>query len=392
MTEATPTLSLIMIVRNEAANLPRSLEPVRDAFDDIVVVDTGSDDNTPDMASAYGARVVCMPWSDDFSAARNRSIFDARGDWLLWLDADNYISPADVQRIREHLDHERRSILWCTEVVVPEGERLIQKRVFPKGGCVFFQGRVHEQLVHPDDFRSIMTPVEIMHWGYRDKAAAREKGLRNLRLLLDMAAAGNRDFYTAYQIGRTLFNLRRFEEALVWLENVTESMSAEDKNPGIYGHAHILAAQVLERLGQPLAAEARLQSLIETAPDYGPAYFYRAKLHHARGDFETAASHLHVFLNLGSRDPVVGFNPGRMRFTAALLLGRCLEKSGQNREAKAAYRIAARTDPGHPEPQLALAALAMADQKHLEARRHLQQCLNVSPGNRRARQLMNEMG
>ena len=170
------------------------------------------------MAADYGARVVRLDWPDDFAAARNVSLDQAAGDWIMWLDADNQISPQDVEVIREKLNREKKSIIWCIEVVVPQGERLMQKRVFPNRPDVRFAGKVHEQLIHPAGFRQVLTEVEIRHfWGYADPAEAREKGRRNLKLLEEMVAENPGDFYLCYQLGKTSLNLRRFEQAAEWL-------------------------------------------------------------------------------------------------------------------------------------------------------------------------------
>lgn len=83
-----PKLSLCAIVKNEAKNLPRCLNSVKNYVDEIVVVDTGSTDGTPEIALSYGAKVKHFQWCDDFSAARNYAISQASGDWILMLDAD----------------------------------------------------------------------------------------------------------------------------------------------------------------------------------------------------------------------------------------------------------------------------------------------------------------
>jgi hypothetical protein len=99
----TARLSLTMIVKNEAATLGRCLSSVRDLVDEIVVVDTGSCDNTKDIARQHGARIFDFPWCDNFTAARNEAIRQATGQWLLWLDADFNLgwSYADLGRQRE---------------------------------------------------------------------------------------------------------------------------------------------------------------------------------------------------------------------------------------------------------------------------------------------------
>ena len=84
-----------MIVRNEAERLPGCLESVADLVDEIVIVDTGSTDATKAVAARFGAKVKIFDfaWCDDFAAARNESLRRAGGDWVLWLDADDRVSP-----------------------------------------------------------------------------------------------------------------------------------------------------------------------------------------------------------------------------------------------------------------------------------------------------------
>ena len=117
-----------MIVKNEAHNLGRSLKPLHDYFDEVIVLDTGSTDKTKRLGQEYGAKVFDVPWRNDFSYARNQSIERASGDWILWFDADNRMEIGDAKKIRSFLDDQLNKIFWCTEVVEPRGEQLIQKR------------------------------------------------------------------------------------------------------------------------------------------------------------------------------------------------------------------------------------------------------------------------
>jgi GT2 family glycosyltransferase/MoaA/NifB/PqqE/SkfB family radical SAM enzyme/Flp pilus assembly protein TadD len=88
-------ISLGMIVKDEENDLPRCLRSVKPVVDEMIVVDTGSADRTKDIATAFGAKVFEFPWENDFSAPRNVSIAQAKGDWILALDADEVISPLD---------------------------------------------------------------------------------------------------------------------------------------------------------------------------------------------------------------------------------------------------------------------------------------------------------
>ena len=88
-----PRLSLCMIVRDSARTLPACLESIRPWVDEMVIVDTGSVDETPRIVESFGGRLFHFPWCDDFSAARNESLRHARGDWLFWMDSDDTIPP-----------------------------------------------------------------------------------------------------------------------------------------------------------------------------------------------------------------------------------------------------------------------------------------------------------
>ncbi|MGN7455480.1 glycosyltransferase [Paenibacillus pasadenensis] len=95
------TISLCMIVKNEEAVLARALSSVREVVDEIVIADTGSEDRTAEIAASFGARVEPFEWIDDFAAARNFSFSHAKMDYILWLDADDYVEPQDAERLLE---------------------------------------------------------------------------------------------------------------------------------------------------------------------------------------------------------------------------------------------------------------------------------------------------
>ena len=89
------TISLCMIVKNEAEVLARCLDSAGGIADEIIVVDTGSTDATKEIAGRYTGRVYDFPWNDDFAAARNFSFSRAEMDYCMWLDADDVIAPQD---------------------------------------------------------------------------------------------------------------------------------------------------------------------------------------------------------------------------------------------------------------------------------------------------------
>ena len=97
MTKRQPKLSLCMIVKNEQRWLEDCLNSVKDLVDEMIIVDTGSQDNTVEIAHRFGAKVFDHPWNGDFSEARNHSLGYATGDWILVLDADERLALARCQ-------------------------------------------------------------------------------------------------------------------------------------------------------------------------------------------------------------------------------------------------------------------------------------------------------
>ncbi len=96
------TVTLCLIARDEEATIGTTIKSVLALVDEVIVVDTGSRDNTRIIAEGYGARVLDVPWEDDFSAARNAALDEALCDWILVLDADEFLQPVrpvDFQRL-----------------------------------------------------------------------------------------------------------------------------------------------------------------------------------------------------------------------------------------------------------------------------------------------------
>ncbi len=148
-----PRLSVAMIVRNEQELLAESIESVRSIADEIVVLDTGSTDQTLAVARRLGAVTVEMPWSDDFSAARNRCLTQVTGDWILWLDAGERLDEHSATLLREFIHEEADpGKVYALLVQVPaadpaaSGEQIAGLRLMPNDPQLRFEGRVRETL------------------------------------------------------------------------------------------------------------------------------------------------------------------------------------------------------------------------------------------------------
>lgn len=182
-------LSVCMIVRNEAHQLEEALQNFRLFADEIVVVDTGSIDETRAIAEKYAHVVADYPWHDDFSAARNASLARARGRYLLWLDADDRVDLENVEKIRR-LKTLLDGRAYCFVLKdIRHGKpfaSLMQIRCVPNLPGVRFQGIIHERLDHALERLGIPlvdTDIVIEHHGYTNPYVLKSKIRRNIDLL-----------------------------------------------------------------------------------------------------------------------------------------------------------------------------------------------------------------
>ena len=160
-----PTLSACMIVKNEEKLLPQCLESIKDAVDEIILVDTGSTDKTVKIAEKYGARVFHHPWRGDFSEARNYSLQQATCDWILVVDADEKLEREDVPALREALRQEGHSCILA-EVLseTPSGvSKNNSQRVFRRG-MGHYEGIVHNQLMCDGNILATKIRIYLCGW------------------------------------------------------------------------------------------------------------------------------------------------------------------------------------------------------------------------------------
>ena len=225
-----PTVSLCMIVRNEEASLPRCLSSVRDAVDEIIVVDTGSVDRTVDIALSFGARVFHYEWQNDFAAARNEALRHATGEWVLVLDADEEMKKEDVEKLK--LLARITGVLGFGLPIRSLGERgnvivNYMTRFFRNRPDIRFRRRVHEG-VEPS-IREIggriwrLTHVEILHHGYRDPKYTAEKAMgRNFALLFEALRENPKDPDILTYLGKSFLALGDKKKARALFEKAAK--------------------------------------------------------------------------------------------------------------------------------------------------------------------------
>ena len=286
MDEPAPrsTLSLCVIARNEEPFLAGCLESVAHAADEIIVVDTGSDDRTSEIARTFRARVTSFEWCDDFSMARNVTLDLATCDFVLVLDADERLDEGAAEIIRRLIDGEPDDGPPCVYLpliinVAQDGRSLgadHMARLWRRRPELRFTGRIHEEvgvgvvgLV-----RHFVDDLRIIHLGYDPSvAAARGKHTRNLALLEAALAEHPGDPKLLFYVARQRYAQGDDAAALELYRQVI----ADGGVVNLTLSAYVFAAECLRTTGDSLEALATALEGTRTAPDYGELWYVAGK-------------------------------------------------------------------------------------------------------------------
>lgn len=283
-----PRVSLNMIVRNEAASLPRALASSADLVDEIVIVDTGSTDATKAIAAdardRHGnpARVVDFTWCDDFAAARNAALDHTTSQWVFWMDADDWLDELNRQALAQLLaalgdENLAYQMLHASPAAADGGHPASaarQDRLFRNLPAIRWQGRVHEQIV-PAVIQTgggvRTTNITIYHTGYDSDPVRRAKVARNLRLLKLENAQRPNDAYTLFYLGMTYGMAGEPERAIGPLQQSLSLLSPKSRYlPRLY----LVLADCWRQTGRPDRALAVCrQALLDCPGDAEIAQF-----------------------------------------------------------------------------------------------------------------------
>lgn len=266
-------LSLCMIVKDEERNLPRCLDSVRDLARELIVVDTGSADQTPRIAAGYGAQVIPFDFTTvDFAAARNRAIARASGRWILVLDADETLDRASVPIVEslvalgenagyflERHNHSSDSSSPTTDYVV---------RLFPNRPGYRYRGRVHETIdaaILSGGGRLRKTRIRIDHNFASDRESRRRKNHWYIEILKEEIAANPSDDSRLDFLAAEYHQLEMFDEATEIAERIVR-MRPRDAQAHLFLGTYHLVYQ-----NDPVRARADFNQALKLRPDYAEA-------------------------------------------------------------------------------------------------------------------------
>ncbi|SER65342.1 TPR domain-containing glycosyltransferase [Psychrobacillus sp. OK032] len=204
-----------MIVKNEEERLEKCLTSVKDYVDEIIIVDTGSTDGTLEIAKRFTEKLFTFNWTNNFSDARNYSIAQATSEYILIMDADEYIKEAP--ELKRYLKGKADCFLFNIKNHLSNGGSYTHQayRMFKKATGLSYEGKLHEH-INIDHFPEVITreiPIVIHHDGYLEGVLNdKNKKIRNIKII-EVESKEHPTAYNLYNLARAQFDLGMYEKA-----------------------------------------------------------------------------------------------------------------------------------------------------------------------------------
>ncbi len=201
------TISLCLIVKDEEPVLERCINSLKGTYDELIIVDTGSQDRTVEIAKKLGARVEYFEWCDDFAKARNYAFSFATGDWIMWVDADDILEEGVAERFREvvHFYDNEKSVAGINFPYIYSHEsagtgeipdfKYHRLRIMKREADPTWKARIHEYCVVNGE---TVNSDEVFFHHYREEGKGTQNTARNLRILKKVLEESDEDQRARY--------------------------------------------------------------------------------------------------------------------------------------------------------------------------------------------------
>lgn len=294
-------ISACLIVKNEAVLLPRCLESIQSFVDEIIVVDTGSSDNTVEIAHGYGARVYHFTWINDFSAARNESLRYASSDWIFYIDADEIVDSASASKIRQVITRGDIMAVTVRQCIPQQTDNIATAfyseycRLFRRHPAIRFEGTIHEQILPSVERlggKVLRSDIVILHWAYAiDEEKKRRRAERNLHHLLTEIKHSPDDPFIYINLGMTYRELGQQDAAIHSFHDALKKDDGCIKRE-LIGNTHLNLAKLYLEAGSNTKAAYHAQQIAVFDPANPLSDYLLATLAVAEEQFSRATFYL----------------------------------------------------------------------------------------------------
>ncbi len=343
---ADRTISLCMIVKDEEEMLPGCLEAVAGHVDEIIIVDTGSIDSTPDIARSFGATVIDFPWTGSFADARNASIEHATSDWLLFLDADEHMVEGDAAQLRQLArrtwveGYQLQINNYTGEIDTGDQTVFLAVRLVQHRPEYQWSGRIHEQITAsmPNWLgeRFQWSPVRLEHYGYLSSIRqGRDKADRNLSLLLADIEQGDDSAFAYFNVGSEYGAIGDWDTARGYLVQAMERARLISGWQQVQFTPMLVSRLVSSyvRGGMYDEADALISEMLAVWPDFTDLLHHRALMQYEQGRLDAALVTARACLEQGDAPSRYVSIQGTGTFKSHALIARIMQDLGHTSDA-----------------------------------------------------------
>lgn len=287
-----PFLSVCMIVKNEENVLRRCLDSIKGIADEIIIADTGSVDQTKDIALEYTDMVFDYIWVDDFSKARNFAASKASGEWIFVIDADEFVDRDSFIKFKEDLknnppDYNILAVQIVNFVGINGKDTSLNyhERLYKNDGLISYYRSIHELLKHKESKeRKGFSDFQIYHSGYmKNIVKEKEKSNRNLTLLKKKKEKEPIDYYF---LGNEYDQLGDLDKAIKYYQKGFQLK--DDLNKDWVKKLLLRLVNTLHKANRNKEALEIIDSCEQIYPYLVDFKFYRGKIHFDEEDYENA--------------------------------------------------------------------------------------------------------
>lgn len=378
-----PRITLCMIARDEEEFLGECLRRAQGAFDEFVLVDTGSKDRTVEIAESYGAKVIHEPWDDDFSKPRNLGMSKATGDWILVLDADEFIQADGCEQMRQLVNNPHAlgyHMLFTNNYGGGKTIGVMMVRLFRNLPGATYTNIIHEQVTPslqsiggPLGLELLSADIEVEHLGYSDQMMTdRGKIERNERLFVKDLAQRPDDVYLHYKYGDFLRRVPgRTDDAKNMLDRCLDLILASEPSlPRSLPYAAEVAALCAleaERAGETQRSREIIDIGLRRFVPTPNLHYLAASLANSDGDSETAIHHYRRCMAYRGRVLVVPVQEGITSYVSLTGIAQAWLQRGDRVRARRLLEQAIAIEPSYEVAFLLLSRICLEDSDYQRA-------------------------
>lgn len=289
------TISVCILAKNEEKNITDAIQSVKNFADEIIVLDTGSTDNTISICESLQCKIFSFKWNNSFSEARNKLIELSNSDWILMLDSDEKITYETSKIIKFIVSNLDQNFVYSTKIFnfidtinnINDAVISYMPRLIPNNKNFEYSGDIHETVISKNnitDFILNLENIQIYHYGYQKRVIEEKDKLFRNRSLLEKALEINpKDISNLYHLA---INFREEENYIRYLEILKQIEILNIENNLLYIESRILILDALIHLDRLEEAEEYAEKIYESSKNSVNYLFLYSDILYRLGKFK----------------------------------------------------------------------------------------------------------